>query len=43
VTASGEHLMHHGLIATAIGGIDEWVSASRDGHQSTVDAGSRPK
>jgi hypothetical protein len=35
--------MHHGLIATAIGGLNERVSAPADRHESTVDAGLRPK
>jgi len=35
--------MHHGLIATALGMRDQRVSAPGDRHESTVDAGPRPK
>jgi hypothetical protein len=38
MAAAGEHLMHHGLIASAIRMCDERVSPPADRHQSSVDA-----
>jgi hypothetical protein len=43
MAAAGEHLMHHGLKAVAIGICDERIGPAADRHEATVDAGPRPK
>jgi len=41
VAAASEHLMHHGLIATAVGGVGQRVDAPADRQQPAVDTGAR--